>query len=139
MRIYLQGTDSDRKAMMDTVSMDVIFEVNGYRVTKPQTASLVFTVYANKKSKFTKEHNVHIYTDGLEGMNGSEWRTRRVSTQSLPSGGTVEIFLSPPLDFKRILTLANAREATVSLGESSFPLKKSDLQALRDLSQTIEP
>lgn len=138
-RIYLEGTDSDRKALKDTISMDVIFEVNGLKVTKPSTATLVFTVYTNKKSKFTKQHNVHIYTDGLEGMNGTEWRTRLVSTHPLPSGGTVEIFLSPPLEFKRIVTLANAREAIVWLGESNFHLKQSDFQALKDLNRTIEP
>jgi len=138
-RIYLEGTDNDRKALKDTITMDVIFEVDGLKVTKPQTASLVFTKYANKKSKFTKDHNVHIYTDGLEGMDGAEWRTRLVSTQSLPSGGIVEIFLSPPLKFERVVTLANAREAIVTLGESTFRLKKSDFQALKDLNETIEP
>lgn len=137
-RIYLEGTEEDRKALKDTISMDVIFEVDGMKVTKPKTASLVFTVYTNKKSKFTKDHNLFIYTDGVDGMNGAEWRTRLVSTQSLPSGGTVEVFLSPPLEFKRIVTLANAREALVSLGESTFTLRRTDFQSIKDLNRTIE-
>ena len=138
-RIYLEGTDDDRKMLKDSISMDVIFEVDGLKVTKPQTVNLVFTVYANTKSKFTKDHNLQLYTDALGGMGVAEWRTRRVSTRPLPSGGTVEVFLSPPLEFKRIEILAKAREAIVTLGESTFRLKKSDFQAIKDLNETIEP
>lgn len=137
-RIYLQGTPDDTKAQKDTVSMDVICEVDGQKVTKPRYASIAITVYSAHKSKYSKDHNLHIFTQGLEGGNGAEWRTRLVSTQLLPAGGSLEIFLSPALEYARILRMANATAAVVTFGESSFPLKQKDLQALKDLNQAIE-
>jgi hypothetical protein len=137
-RIYLLGSAEDTRANKDTVSMDVIFEVEGQKVTKPRVAKIALIVRSVAKSKYTKNHNLHIYTDGIEGMNGSEWRTQLITSAPLAGGGLEEVFLSPPLEYRRIVTMANAREVIVSLGESEFRLKKSDLHALRDLNQTIE-
>lgn len=138
-RIYLLGTREDAKANKDTISMDVIFEVEGQKVTKPKQATVAITIHSAGKSKYTKDHDLYIYTDGIDGMTTRGWRTRLITSQSLPSGGTIEIFLSPPIDYARILSLLHARVATVSLGEdSSFPLKQADLQALKNLDQTIE-
>lgn len=137
-RIDLLGSPEDAKVNRDTVSMEVIFEVEGQKVTKPRVAKIALIVHSAAKSKYTKDHNLHIYTDGMEGMSGSEWRTQLIASHSLSGGGLEEIFLSPPLEYRRIVTMANAREVIVSLGESRFILKKSQLQALKDLNQTIE-
>jgi len=137
-RIYLQGRPEDTTAKKDAISMDVIFEVPGLKLTKPKYATLAFSVYSAEKSKYSKNHNMHIYTDGMEGMNGAEWRTRLLTTEQLSTGGTLEIFLSPPLEYERIERMANAGEVIVTIGDSRFALKKQDLQAIKDLNQTIE-
>jgi hypothetical protein len=118
--------------------MEVIFEVEGRKVIKPNIAKIAFIVHSVAKSIYTKDHNLHIFTEGIEGMAGSEWRTQLITRQPLTSGGLEEIFLSPPLEYNRIVTMANARQVIVSLGEASFELKKNQLQALKDLNQTIE-
>ena len=137
-RIYLQGKPEDIGAKKDALSMDVIFEVTGQKVTKPQQASIAFSVYSADKSKYSKDHDLHIYTEGMEGKNGAQWRTRLLSTRPLPSGGSLEIFLSPPLEYDRIFRMANAIITVITLGESRFALKENAFQALKDLNQTIE-
>lgn len=138
-RIYLLGSPADAKANKDTVSMDVIFEVDGQKVTKPKQATVALTIHSSGKSKYAKAPDLHIHTDGIEGWLTRGWKTRLIASQTLPSGGTIEIFLSPPIDYEKILSLLHAREATIFVGEeSTFTLKRADLEALKNLDQTIE-
>jgi hypothetical protein len=137
-RIYMQGRPEDTTAKKDTISMNVIFEAPGLKLTKPKYATFAFSVYSAEKSKYSKNHNMQIYIRGIEGVNRAEWRTRLLMTKPLSTGGTLEIFLSLPLKYERIERMANAGEVMVTIGDSRFALKNQDLQALRDLNQTIE-
>ncbi|MEP7339529.1 MAG: hypothetical protein ABI977_17460 [Acidobacteriota bacterium] len=137
-RIYLQGRPEEIGTNKDTLSIDVIFEVNGQKVTKPQFVNIAFRVYSANKSKFSNDHEMHLYTEGMEGINGSTWRTKLLSRGQLPSGGTLEVFLSPPIEYERLLRMANAAASAVTLGQAKFALKKEDFQSLKDLTKTIE-
>ena len=138
MRIYLLGKPEDVGTKNDTLSMDAIFEVDGKKVTKPQFVTLAFSSYSAGKPKYQKDHDLQIYTEKVGDATRTTWRTRTVFSRQLPSGGTEEIYLSPAIEYSRILKMFDASLIGIILADSRFGLKKEDIKALKDLTETIE-
>ncbi len=139
-RIYLVGRPEDIGSSRETLSMDVIFEVDGMKVVQPKYITIALSAYSPDKPKYQKDHNLHIYTEGLKENSGIEFKTRLLSSKQVPSGGTLDIFLTPAIEYNKFLRMASAHFAIITFGEKKarVVLKKEDIKALDDLNRTIE-
>jgi hypothetical protein len=148
-RRYLLGQPEDIGTDKETLSMDVVFELDGQKLTQPKFVYVALSSYYPSKSKYQNDHDLRIYTDGLDGINVTTWHTRVLSSVKLASGGIQEIYLAT-IEYRKFLTIANARLVVVGLGGpnptigiiptggSGFKLTKEDMQALKDLLGAIE-
>lgn len=139
-RIYLVGKPDDIGSSRESLSMDVIFEVDGGKVISPRYVTIALSSYSPDKPKYQKDHDLHIYTEGLKESSGIQFNTRLLSTKQLPSGGTLDIFLTPAIEYSKFLRMATAHLAIITFGEKKarVVLKKEDIKALDDLNRTIE-
>jgi hypothetical protein len=136
-RIYLSGQAQDILAGKDVLTLDVVFEVTGTKLTQPKNVYFAFTSYFAEKPRFHKDNNLQLYSDGVGGLDITSWRTQILSSKSNPSGGGEEIYYAA-IQYDKFVRVVNAREAVVSLGESRFSLKKDQLEMFQDLNATIE-
>ena len=137
-RIYLIGKADDVGSSREALSMDVIFEVDGMKVTQPRYVTIALSSHAPAKSKYHNDHDLHIHTQGLNESSGMEWNTRVLSSSNLPSGGSTEIFLTPAIEYSKFIRMASAHVVAITFGKTHVILKKEDIKALNDLNQTIE-
>ena len=137
-RIYLVGKAEDIGTKKDTLSVDFIIEVDGQKLTRPKFANLAFTAYSAEKSKYQSNHDMMIYTDAAGERSSKNFGTQLLKSMQHPAGGIMEVYLSPPIEYERILKILNAMVSGITLGNTRAALKKEDVQALKDLNSTIE-
>jgi hypothetical protein len=137
-RIYLIGKAEDIGTKKDTLSVDVIFEVDGQKLTKPKFANLAFTAYSPEKSKYQSSHDMELYSDTPGNQSRSSYGTKLLKSMQYPGGGIMEVYLSPPIEYDKILKIITASVSGISLGKERTALKKGDIQAIKDLNSTVE-
>ena len=132
------GDPTDTSGKREILRMDVIFESEGLKVTRPRYFFVAFSSFSPTGPKYQKRRDLTIYTRDLKGFTTTTVHTRLLSSSRPPSGGVVEVLVSSPIPYSRFLEILSALDITVVLGETQFQLKKEEAKALIDLNQTIE-
>jgi len=126
-----------RTAEHDALRMDLIFESKGLKVITPQYFFIAFSSQSRKGPRY-RNAALTIFTRDIKGFTRTIYGTRMLSSSNKPAGGSVEVFVSSAIPYSRFREILSALDTSITVGGTVFKLKKEDVNAITDLSRTIE-
>ena len=135
-RLFVVGTPDDQAKQKDVLIFEVALENPGARIRRPQYIQFYFHSFSSNGLKYKDRHKLGIdiiYLDGSHSLGGD---TRLVSSGT-ENGMTVETLVGPRFLYDDFVRMTSAQRVNVGLGQTVFTLSRRDLDALKDLTKTV--
>jgi hypothetical protein len=132
---YVVGKFHDMYEKKDVLEMEAAYEVVGDKAIKPESVYFILSSSSSNGLKYKDDHKLTIYLDGAEFRSAE---TREWFSHNDPGRISSETYVAPRLRYADFLRLLDAKKVEMKFGQTRFTLSRDHVEALRDLSRTVE-